>query len=85
MALAEEKGLACDGSKLCSAGRGLMLKYPTRFLLGSDTWVNQRWLQYDELMQGYRRWLGDLPANVAHQMAWENGAALFGLKALAPQ
>ena len=25
-------------------------------------------------------WLGDLPADVARRVAWDNGAALFGLK-----
>lgn len=77
--LSYRPGLTCDGGKLCPPWRALLIKYPGRFLIGSDTWVNQRWLQYDDLMQGYRRWLGDLPFDVARQIAWENGAALFGL------
>lgn len=79
--LSYRPGLTCEGSLLCPPWRALLIKYPGRFLIGSDTWVNQRWLQYDDLMQGYRRWLGDLPADVARQVGWENGAALFGLKA----
>jgi predicted TIM-barrel fold metal-dependent hydrolase len=55
------------------------MKYPDRFLIGSDTWVNQRWAQYSELMQGYRTWLGGLPPDMAQRIAWENGARLFGL------
>jgi hypothetical protein len=82
--LSYRPGLTCDGGKLCLPWRALLIKYPGRFLIGSDTWVNQRWLQYDDLMQGYRRWLGDLPFDVARQVAWENGAALFGLKSPAP-
>ncbi|HSI53140.1 MAG TPA: amidohydrolase [Ramlibacter sp.] len=78
--LSYRPGLTCDGSKLCPEWRALLLKYPGRFMIGSDTWVNQRWLYYDELMKGYRTWLGDLPAHVAHRIAWENGAALFGVK-----
>jgi predicted TIM-barrel fold metal-dependent hydrolase len=62
---------------LCPEWRALILKYPTRFMIGSDTWVNQRWQAYDELMQGYRRWLGELPPEVARNIAWQNGAALF--------
>jgi len=77
--LSYRPGLACDGGKLCPDWRALMLKYPTRFMIGSDTWVNQRWMYYDELMKGYRAWLGDLPADVARRVAWENGAGLFGL------
>ncbi len=72
-------GLTCDGGQLCPEWRALLLKYPDRFLIGSDTWVNQRWLYYDDLMQGYRAWLGGLPADVARRIAWNNGARLFGL------
>jgi hypothetical protein len=68
------------GPHLCPEWRQLLMKYPKRFLIGSDTWVNQRWLYYDELMQGYRGWLGELPPQVARAIAWDNGAALFGLK-----
>ena len=78
--LSYRPGLTCEGGQLCPEWRTLLLKYPSRFLIGSDTWVNQRWLSYDALMQGYRAWLGGLPADVARQIAWGNGAALFGLK-----
>lgn len=79
--LSYRPGLTCDGGKLCPEWRALLLKYPTRFLIGSDTWVNQRWQYYDELMKGYRTWLGDLPAEAARRIAWDNGATLFGVKA----
>ena len=78
--LSYRPGLTCEGGKLCPEWRTLMLKYPSRFMIGSDTWVNQRWQYYDELMKGYRTWLGDLPPDVARKIAWGNGAALFGLK-----
>ena len=78
--LSYRPGLTCEGGLLCPEWRALLLRYPDRFLIGSDTWINPRWQQYDELMQGYRRWLGDLPLDVARQIAWDNGAALFGLK-----
>lgn len=77
--LSYRPGLTCDGGQLCPEWRALLLKYPDRFLIGSDTWVNQRWLYYDDLMQGYRLWLGGLPADVARRIAWNNGARLFGL------
>ncbi|HPH13839.1 MAG TPA: amidohydrolase [Burkholderiaceae bacterium] len=78
--LSYRPGLTCDGGKLCPEWRALLLKYPGRFLIGSDTWINQRWQYYDDTMQGYRTWLGDLPADVARKIAWENGASLFGVK-----
>ncbi len=75
--LSYRPGLTCGDGALCPEWRALLLKYPARFLIGSDTWVNQRWLYYDDLMRGYRRWLGDLPPAVARRVAWDNGAALF--------
>lgn len=77
--LSYRPGLTCGEGSLCPEWRALLLKYPDRFLLGSDTWVNQRWQYYDELMRGYRRWLGDLPPEVARRIAWDNGANLFQL------
>jgi hypothetical protein len=78
--LSYRPGLTCDGGRLCPEWRALLLKYPGRFMIGSDTWVNQRWQYYDELMKGYRTWLGDLPPEAARRIAWENGAGLFGVK-----
>ncbi|RYF79317.1 MAG: amidohydrolase [Comamonadaceae bacterium] len=78
--LSYRPGLTCDGGLLCPEWRALIEAYPTRFVIGSDTWVNQRWSDYDGLMQGYRRWLGDLPPALAQQVAWGNAAALFGMR-----
>ncbi len=77
--LSYRPGLTCEGGKLCSEWRTLLLKYPQRFMIGSDTWVNQRWVQYDELMKGYRVWLGELPPDVARRIAWGNAAGIFGV------
>ncbi|WP_439520788.1 amidohydrolase family protein [Hydrogenophaga sp.] len=77
--LSYRPGLTCGDGQLCPEWRALLLKYPDRFMIGSDTWVNQRWLYYDDLMKGYRTWLGGLPADVARKIAWDNGAALFGV------
>ena len=81
--LSYRPGLTCEGPqaevRLCPEWRELLQAYPTRFMIGSDTWVNQRWLYYDGLMQGYRAWLGGLPPAVARAVGWDNGARLFGL------
>lgn len=77
--LSYRPGLSCDEGKLCPEWRALLQQYPQRFLIGSDTWINQRWQYYEDLMRDYRRWLGMLPADVARQIAWDNGAKLFGL------
>lgn len=79
--LSYRPGLTCEGGRLCPEWRALVTKYPNRFLVGSDTWVNQRWQYYDDTMKGYRTWLGDLPPALARRIAWDNGAELFGVKA----
>jgi hypothetical protein len=78
--LSYRPGLTADNGQLSTEWRALILEFPTRFMIGSDTWVNQRWQAYDDLMESYRSWLGGLPTDIARKVAWENGAALFGLK-----
>lgn len=81
--LSYRPGLTCSNAqgveRLCPQWRTLLLKFPTRFMIGSDTWVNQRWQYYESLMQTYRAWLGDLPPDVARRIAWDNGAQWFGI------
>ena len=70
-----------EGGKLSAAWRTMFTRYPDRFLVGSDTWNNSRWEAYGQIMASYRAWLGELPPSVAEQIAWRNGAQLFGLAA----
>ena len=71
------RGGIVEGDALSPAWRALFLKYPERFLLGSDTWVPERWPEVPAIMQSYRAWLSQLPPDVAAQIAWRNGARLF--------
>ena len=73
-----------DAGRLSSVWRAMFTERPTRFLIGSDTWVNARWEQYEALMDEARAWLGELPPAVAQRIAWGNGAALFGLDTPSP-
>jgi len=49
-------------------------------MIGSDTWVNQRWQAYGELMKACRVWLGDLPPDVTRNIGCDNAARLFGVR-----
>ena len=60
--------------------KALFIRHPTRFMVGSDTWVNERWASYPAIMGAYRRWLGELPREAAHAVAWRNAATLFGVQ-----
>jgi hypothetical protein len=68
-----------SGSKVTPAWRELLLRHPERFLLGSDTWNDERWAGYERRIEAYRAWLADLPAEVARNVGWQNGARMFGL------
>jgi len=61
------------------AWRALFEEFPNRFMIGSDTWINERWASYGELMQQARVWLGALPAPLALRIGWGNAADLYGL------
>jgi hypothetical protein len=69
-----------EGGRLVPEWKAFFTKHAGRFLVGSDTWVNQRWQSYPETMATYRRWLGELPPEAAASIAWGNGARLFGLQ-----
>ena len=57
--------------------RALFRRYPDRFVLGSDTWINERWSSYGEILALYRGWLAQLPQDVAAAIAHGNGERLF--------
>jgi hypothetical protein len=66
-----------EGGKLTPEWRRLFERYPERFLLGSDTWTDQRWDSYASIMAEYRVWLAQLPPGVAEKIAFRNAERLF--------
>jgi hypothetical protein len=71
-------GITEGGGKLSADWRELFAKYSDRFLLGSDTWINERWFGYDNIMREYRGWLAQLPRDQARRIASGNAERLFG-------
>jgi hypothetical protein len=55
----------------------LFVRYPDRFMVGVDTYSLSRWHAFDEVVATIRRWLQQLPADVARRLAYDNAAALF--------
>ncbi len=80
--LSYRPGLTDADGKLSEEWKALLSTHSGRFLVGSDTWINARWAGYEGLMADTRRWLADLPPAAARQIAWNNGAHLFGLPPL---
>ncbi|MFL6792646.1 MAG: amidohydrolase family protein [Bradyrhizobium sp.] len=75
--LSYRSGIVDGTGKLTAEWRALFEQYPDRFLLGSDTWIAERWATYGDLMAGYRAWLNQLPPDVAAKIAHGNALALF--------
>jgi len=66
-----------ENGRLSPAWKAMFEKHPTRFMVGSDTWVNERWDGYPAIMGEYRRWLGELPRELAERVAYRNAAELL--------
>jgi hypothetical protein len=71
-------GITDGGGKLTPEWRNLFTRHPDRFLIGSDTWINERWSSYADIIAGYRAWLAQLPPAVASAIANGNAKRLFG-------
>ena len=70
-------GITGPDGRLSEPWRSLFERYPERFLVGSDTWTNSRWQDYDAIIAGYRAWLAQLPRDVAEKIAFRNAERLF--------
>jgi len=76
--LSYRSGITTGDGALTAEWRALFARYSDRFLIGSDTWINERWLSYDALMRGYRGWLAQLAQDQARRIASGNAERLFG-------
>jgi hypothetical protein len=76
--LSYRSGIADGQGKLSDEWRALFASHSDRFLIGSDTWINERWFGYDTIFKSYRAWLGQLPEDQARRVASGNAARLFG-------
>ncbi|MGD8595045.1 MAG: amidohydrolase family protein [Gammaproteobacteria bacterium] len=74
------RGDVAPGGKLAPQWRELMLLYPDRFLLGTGTYNNENWYQFRYTLSRYRKWLNELPPDVAAMIAYRNGLVLFELE-----
>jgi len=67
-----------QGDRVAPEWRALFLEFPDRFVLGTDTFSPGRWPHVVEHAAWARRWLADLPEDVAERIAHKNGEAIFG-------
>ena len=81
--------LTSDDGRLLPGWKALLLKYPHRFMVGSDpVWPVDQLDRWDEADSGWqelgrfwafhRGWLAQLPQDVARRIGCENALGLFG-------
>ncbi|HSE94168.1 MAG TPA: amidohydrolase family protein [Methylomirabilota bacterium] len=66
------------GGKLAPEWRAAFVEFPDRFMVGTDTFVPERWQHVPEHAAWSRGWLAELPPDVAERIAWKNGEAVLG-------
>lgn len=85
--LRKHRNLWCDlafrtdqasGDRVDAAWRAVFLQFPDRFMVGTDSFTPERWHYIPEHAEWSRRWLADLPRDVAERIAWKNGEQVFG-------
>lgn len=59
------------------AWKAVITKHADRFMVGSDTWVNDQWAVYDSLIATNRQWLSRFPKRIAEMIAFRNAERLF--------
>ncbi len=85
--LRKHPNLSCDlafrsdhapGGQLAPEWRAVFTEFPDRFMLGTDTFVPERWHYVGEHARWSRGWLGQLPPEIAERIGFRNGDAYFG-------
>lgn len=56
----------------------IIFEFQDRLMIGSDTWVNSQWANYDAIMDVNRKWLSQLPRAIAEKIAYKNAERYFG-------
>ena len=70
-------GDVAPGGALDPAWRALLIRHADRFMIGSDTWTTSRWEQVVGMAGEARRFLQQLPPDVAEKIAYKNFQRLF--------
>ncbi len=67
-----------SGDDLDPEWKEIIFAFQDRLMIGSDTWVNGQWDDYEGIIASNRQWLSKLPREVAEKIAYKNAERLFG-------
>lgn len=65
------------GDTIDPAWLEIINRHSDRLMVGTDTWVNSQWDDYEGLIALNRAWLAKLPRPIAERIAYKNAANLF--------
>lgn len=65
------------GDELDPDWKKIVFDFQDRLMVGSDTWVNSQWDNYEDIIAMNRKWLSKLPRSVAEKIAYKNAERLF--------
>ncbi len=69
-----------DNGKVAEEWRPVLLAFPDRFMVGTDTYLPWHWGTVVDHAAWTRQWLSDLPREVAERIAYRNGEAVLGAR-----
>lgn len=75
-----EYAIMAFGEGLNPEWENIVITFQDRLMIGSDTWVNSQWDEYEGIIRSNRNWLSYLPREVAEKIAFKNAERLFGHK-----
>lgn len=73
-----------SGSTIAPDWKAAFEEFPDRFMVGSDTYVAERWHYIPEHANYSRRWLASLPKDIAERIAYKNAEAMLAKVAPLP-
>jgi hypothetical protein len=65
------------GAEINPEWKALLLEFPDRFMVGTDTYTPERWNEVGRHAEWARGWLAQLPTQIAEKIAFRNGEQLF--------
>lgn len=66
--------------QLQEAWKKVFLAYPTRFMVGTDTFAPERWYYVGPHADGVRAWLAELPPDITQNIAFQNAIDMLEAK-----
>ncbi len=72
-----EYAILGPGDTLDPEWEKIIMEFQDRLMVGSDTWVNSQWDDYDAIIASNRLWLSRLPRTVAEKIAYKNAERAF--------